>query len=204
MRRRLIVFLIFGLPLAAAENSIELDPGRTTITFTLSDVLHTVHGNFKLKHGSLKFDSSTGKASGEIVVDVASGDSGNGGRDKRMHKEILESARYPEAVFTADRISGELTSPGESQLDVHGMFQIHGSSHEMTLHFRADVKSGEVATTTGFVIPYVQWGMKNPSNFLLRVSDKVEINVRATGRVQSGLGQSSLGKSGLAQSGLGQ
>jgi polyisoprenoid-binding protein YceI len=184
MERRLFLFLICGLPLAAAENNIELDPARTTITFTLADVLHTVHGSFKLKRGSLKVDSGTGKASGEIVVDVASGDSGNGGRDKRMHKEILESARYPEAVFTADRVSGELAARGESQIDVHGMFQIHGRSHEMTLHFRADLKGGEVAATTGFVIPYVQWGMKNPSNFLLRVSDKVEVNVRAAGLVQ--------------------
>jgi polyisoprenoid-binding protein YceI len=132
MKRRFILFLICGLPLAAAENTIELDPSRTTVTFTLSDVLHTVHGSFKLKHGSFKFDSSTGNASGEIVVDVASGDSGNGGRDKRMHKEILESARYPEAVFTADRVSGELALRGEPQLDVHGIFRIHGGSHEMT------------------------------------------------------------------------
>jgi hypothetical protein len=26
---------------------------------------------------------------------------------------------------------------------------------------------------------YVQWGMKNPSNILLKVDDKVEIDVRA-------------------------
>jgi len=184
MKRKLLLFLLCGFPVAAAENAIDLDPGRTAITFTLADVLHTVHGNFKLKRGSLKFDSATGNASGEIVVDVASGDSGNGGRDKRMHKEILESARYPEAVFTADRVSGELAPHGESQLDVHGTFQIHGGSHEMTLHVRADLKGGEVAASTGFVIPYVQWGMKNPSNFLLRVSDKVEVNIRATGRVE--------------------
>jgi polyisoprenoid-binding protein YceI len=184
MKRSLFFFLICSLPLAAAENTIELDPARTTIGFTLADVLHTVRGTFKLKRGALKFDSATGHASGEIVVDVASGNSGGGARDKRMHKEILESARYPEAVFTADRVSGDLAPRGESQLDVHGSFQIHGASHEVTFHFRAEVKNGEVAASTGLVIPYVQWGMKNPSNFLLRVSDKVELNVQATGRVQ--------------------
>src|ERR1700690_2506255 len=137
--KRPLFFLLCALPLAAAESTVELDPARTTINFTLADVLHTVHGTFKLKHGSITFDSSTGKAAGEIVVDVASGNSGGGTRDKRMHKEILESARYPEAVFTADRVSGELAPRGASELDVHGAFQIHGVSHEMTLHLHADV-----------------------------------------------------------------
>ena len=183
MKRCLLLVALCTLPLVAGVSTVELDPARTTIIFTLGDVLHTVHGSFKLKRGSIKFDSSTGQASGEIVVDVASGNSGSGTRDKRMHKEILESARYPEAVFTADRVSGELAPRGTSELDVHGAFQIHGASHEMTLHFRADVNGGEVASSTGFTIPYVQWGMKNPSNFLLRVSDKVEMNIQAVGRM---------------------
>ena len=184
MKRILLALAIGGLRLAAAENRIELDPARTTVNFTLGDVLHTVHGTFKLKRGAVKFDSSTGAASGEIVVDVASGNSGGGARDRRMHREILESARYPDAVFTPDHVSGELAPHGESQLDLHGNFQIHGASHELTLHFRAEVKNGEVAASTGFVIPYVQWGMKNPSNFLLKVSDKVEMSIQAAGRLQ--------------------
>jgi polyisoprenoid-binding protein YceI len=162
---------------------VELDPARTSVGYTVSTTLHTVHGSFKLKHGSLRFDSVTGAASGEIVVDVASGDSGDAARDRRMHKDLLESARFPEAVFTADHISGALAPSGESQLDVHGNFKIHGASHEMTLHFRAEVKGGEVTASTGFSIPYVQWGMKNPGNFLLKVADKVEMQIQATGRL---------------------
>jgi polyisoprenoid-binding protein YceI len=184
MMRRLLCWLLCTLPLAAAESTVELDPARTAINFTLTDVLHTVHGSFKLKRGSITFDSSTGKASGEIVVDVASGNSGNRTRDRRMHKEILQSMRYPEAVFAADRVTGELAPRGTSELDVHGAFQIHGASHEMTLHFRAAVNGSEVASSTGFTIPYVQWGIKNPSNFLLRVSDKVEMNIQAVGRLR--------------------
>jgi len=184
MKRSLLLFLICSFPLAAAENAIELDPARTTVAFTLADVLHTVRGSFKLKRGSLKFDPATGKASGEIVVDVTSGNSGSAARDKRMHKDILESARYPEAVFTPDHVSGALAPKGVSQIDVHGSFQIHGASHDMTFHFRAEVKGGDVAASTGFTIPYVQWGMKNPSTFLLKVSDKVEMSIQAAGRVQ--------------------
>jgi polyisoprenoid-binding protein YceI len=182
MKRRLLILVICTFPLAAAE-TIELDPARTTISFTLADILHTVHGTFKLKHGSMQFDATTGKASGEIVVDVASGNSGGAARDKRMHKEVLESARFPDAVFTPDRVSGALASHGESQLDVHGVFEIHGASHDITLHFRALVQSGEITTSTQFDIPYVEWGMKRPGNFLLKVGDKVEMDIHATGHI---------------------
>jgi polyisoprenoid-binding protein YceI len=168
----------------AAETTIELDSSRTAIRFTLADVLHAIHGTFKLKRGVLKFDPSTGKATGEIVVDVSSGNSGGEARDKRMHKEILESARYPEAIFTPDHVGGELSLSGTSELDVHGTFQIHGASHEETFHFRAQVSGTDVTASTDFVIPYVQWGMKNPGNFLLKVSDKVNMNIQAAGHVQ--------------------
>src|SRR5258705_11263683 len=92
-------------------------------------------------------------------------------------------ARDPDAIFNLDRVSGQLTPQGESQIDAHGTFQIHGSSHEVTLHFRVETKGEELSASTSFTIPYVQWGLKNPSNFLLRVSDKLDMSVQAIGRI---------------------
>jgi polyisoprenoid-binding protein YceI len=175
--------LIVGLPLAAAETTVDLDPIHTSVSFTVADPLHTVHGNFRLKHGLLKLDPVTGKASGIIAVDVTSGDSGSQSRDKRMHRDILESAHFPEAVFTPDRYTGDLLATGESHLDIHGVFQIHGASHEVTFHFHVVAHDGSLVASTNFQVPYVQWGMKSPSNFLLKVSDKVEMTVQATGHM---------------------
>ena len=180
----LLPLLLQTLPLFAAERTIELDPARTKIAFTLVTSVHTVHGTFKLKRGTMKLDSATGAASGEVVVDVPSGDSDNGMRDRRMQKEILESPRYPDAVFIPDHVTGELAPTGASQLDVHGTFQLHGSSHEMTLHFMAENKGSEVVTSTTFMIPYVAWGIKNPGNFLIKVNDNVEMTIQATAKLQ--------------------
>src|SRR4029077_12866791 len=141
----------------------QLDPSKTEIRFTLHDVLHTVHGTFKLKRGTIQLDSETGNASGEIVIDMASGMSGNGSRDHRMHKEILESQRYPEAVFTPDRVEGHIAPQGTSEVDAHGIFRIHGADHELTMHLQVQANGSQYIATTHFTIPYVQWGMKNPS-----------------------------------------
>ena len=171
--------LILLCAAAHAQTAFQLDPSKTEIHFTLHDVLHTVHGTFKLKRGAIQLDPETGKASGEMVIDATSGASGSGSRDGRMHKEILESQRYPEAVFTPDRVEGHIAPEGDSQIDVHGMFRIHGADRELTLHFEIKASGGQYTASTHFVIPYVKWGMKNPSNFLLKVDDKVEMDVRA-------------------------
>ena len=129
-----IVLALFATSALLAAAQFDLDPSKTEIAFHVNSTLHTVHGTFKLKRGSIRIDSETGKASGEIVIDVASGDSGGGSRDKRMHKEILESKKYPEAVFTVDRVQGHV---GEhSEVDLHGMLKIHGGEHELTLHVK--------------------------------------------------------------------
>lgn len=166
---------------AAQEIVFDLDPAQSEVHFTLPDVVHTVHGTFKLKSGAVRFDPATGKAAGEVIVDVATGDSGSPARDRRMHKDILESSRYPDAFFAPDRFDGHFGPDGSADLQVHGVFKIHGTEHEVTFPVHVEMKGEQVTATMHFVVPYVKWGMKNPSNFILRVSDKVQIEIRANG-----------------------
>jgi polyisoprenoid-binding protein YceI len=179
--KEILLALVCAGALAGADTVLELNPAKTEIAFTVSDTLHTVHGTFKLKRGSIRFDPETGKAAGEIVIDVPSGASGSGMRDKRMQKEILESQKYPEAVFTPDRVDGRLAAQGPSEVDAHGTIRIHGADHELTLHFKIVAEGNQYTASTHFTIPYVLWGMKNPSNFFLKVGDKVEMDVKADG-----------------------
>jgi polyisoprenoid-binding protein YceI len=185
MKRGLALFLSLAATAFGAEYSFELKPENTRIEWTLSDALHTVHGTFALASGQVNFDPSTGNASGRVVIDVTSGQSGSAARDKRMHANVLESKKYREAVFTPDRIVGKLEIPGSSEVKVHGVFTIHGASHELTMDARTQATTQATADSMKadltFAIPYVEWGMKDPSSFLLKVNKTLDFAVAAAG-----------------------
>lgn len=166
----------------AQEAHLDFVPSQTTVNFTLGDVLHTVHGTFQLKSGLIQFNPATNAISGSIVVDAASGDSGSGARDKKMHKDILESARYSEVTFRPDRVDGKVSPQGSSTVQVHGMFGIHGAEHEITVPAQVELAPDHWSLTVHFDVPYVKWGMKDPSNFVLRVEKTVAIDLHANGQ----------------------
>jgi polyisoprenoid-binding protein YceI len=175
-------------PAAAQQMQVKLDPAKTRIDWTLGDVLHTVQGTFQLKSGTILFDPHTGEASGQIVVDATSGNSGNSTRDSKMKKEVLESARYPDIVFSPKHVSGFVAGQESSTLQVAGTFAIHGGTHELTLTLPIVVKNTTVDAHTKFDVPYVDWGMKNPSTLFLKVDKSVQISISTVGELQTGNG----------------
>lgn len=167
---------------AAQDTEFRIDPAQSTVKFTLGDVLHTVHGTFQVKRGALQLESG-GKMSGEVVVDAASGNSGSGMRDRKMNKEVLETARYPEISFRPDRVDGPVANPGKESVMVHGIFSIHGINREITVPASLESTADHWSAIVHFTIPYEKWGMKNPSTLFLKVDAAVEIDLAAAGSV---------------------
>jgi polyisoprenoid-binding protein YceI len=179
-----IALLSFASVASAAQSlAFTLDAQHTTINFTLGDVLHTVKGTFHLKQGTLLLDPASGKLTGEIIVDAKSGESGSGMRDRKMHREVLESDRYPDITFRPDRIEGTVGLSGKSSVRVHGIFSIHGSDHELTVPAEVELLPDHWTATLHFAVPYAKWGMKNPSTLFLKVSESVDIDLSAAGSV---------------------
>ena len=178
-----LVLLTSAAAASAQTYVFQLDPHQSRVAFTLEDVLHTVHGTFQLKTGTLQFDVSTGTASGLLVVDATSGDSGSKARDRKMHRDILESQQYPEITFAPHHVSGQVPQDGKAQVILAGVMTLHGQPHELSITVPVEVHPGQVAADMHFIVPYVQWGLKNPSTFILRVSDKVAIDVHAVGPI---------------------
>lgn len=178
--------MVYAARVAAEDAVVEFDPGQTKVTFTLADVLHTVHGAFQLKSGTIRYDPASGAASGALVIDARSGNSGSSARDGRMHRNILESQKFPEITFRPLHVKGNVAAQGDSQVEVEGIFNIHGADHALTLPAKLSANNGQMTITTHFVVPYVAWGLKNPSTFILRVSDKVDIDIQASAHLVSG------------------
>ena len=182
---RLLSLAILAMPAFAAGYALELNPEATKIQWTLKDVLHTVHGSFRLTKGKIDVDTATGKASGQVVVNAASGESGDGARDRRMHANVLESVRYPEATFVPSSFEGMLTIPGSSNIRVRGVLTLHGVPHDVTLDVQANSSApNQLHSVMSLEIPYVAWGMKDPSNFLLKVNKTVSVTIDASGSLQ--------------------
>ena len=169
----------------AQEIVLELDPTQSRLHYTVDSTLHTVHGTFNLKGGSLHFDPESGKAGGEISVLATSGESGNGSRDERMHKEILESQKYPELTFRPVQVEGKVALAGASDVTLRGVMLLHGKEHELVAPVHAELAGDHWKGRTKFEVPYVQWGLKDPSSWLLKVKPVVQIELELAGNAKS-------------------
>src|SRR5271154_3361321 len=171
---------------ASAElrsGTLELYPSKTLIEFRLSGTLHTTHGTFKLERATIIADPATGKAGGSIVVDARSGDTGIGARDNDMRESVLEAQRYPEITFDPQHFTLELRRGGQFQATMQGVLTLHGGRHDVVLTAQGQFVGDNLTATAHFSVPYVDWGLEDPSVLFLTVAKQVDIDIATTGHV---------------------
>jgi polyisoprenoid-binding protein YceI len=166
----------------AQTDTAVLDPAKTHVAWILGGNIHETHGTFHLKEGSIGLNFERKTMSGLVVVDAKSGESGNDTRDHRMQREVLESDKYPEIRFTPETWSGDMALTGSSLIHISGSLELHGAKHQVDIPVALKLEPGRFTGTAQFDVPYVQWGMKDPSNFFLKVEKKVVIQVTAEGK----------------------
>jgi len=183
-----LLTLAWASPATAAETVVQLDPEATEVSFVLGATAHDVHGTFGFREGTIRFDPATGEASGELVVDATAADTGNGSRDKTMHKKVLESDKFPNIVFHIERVKGSLPEPGaagaKASLELQGTMEIHGGKHPLTMPAEVTRDGDTIHATTHFDVPFVEWGMHDPSVLFLRVEKNVAVTVETEGHLQ--------------------
>ena len=185
MRGVLVAALVaLAAPAAADSFRLALDPASTEIVFTLGARLHTVHGRFALASGAIAFDPQTGAASGEVGVDATSGDTGIARRDRVMHEQVLDSAHHGLLVLRPERIEPARREADALAGTLFGRLEVRGAEHPIAIPFEASRHGERAELTARFEVPWVAWGLPDPSNLLLSVEKTLTVDVRARGTLE--------------------
>ena len=172
------------VPAALAQHqSFVVNPDGSQVRITLNTTHEGVNGAFHIQSGSIEFDRNTPKMAGSVVVLSASGNTGNGSRDKRMDKEILKVDQYATVSFEPKSYTGALAAEGDSTLQVTGTFTLLGAPHEITIPILVHIEGTAATAKAHFVMPYVQWGVKNPSFLIWKAEDNVAVDLFLNGRL---------------------
>lgn len=181
--------LLLTSPAAAAGTlTLRLDPDASSLGFVLDATLHKVEGHLGTASGAVAFDPVSGEATGEVVIDLTAARTGNERRDRKMHDKVLETDRHPVATYRVSRISfrGPLQQ-GPNDVQLRGELDLRGDSHPIEVLATAELR-GDRVTATGFLdVPYVDWGLHDPSFFVLRVGKEVRVELSIAGTVEGEL-----------------
>ena len=172
------------VPAALAQHqSFIVNPDASEVKITLKTTHELVNGAFHIQSGSIDFDRSNPKMAGSVVVLSGSGKTGNDSRDKKMNKDILKVEQYATVSFEPKTYTGAIALSGDSNLQVTGVFTLLGTPHEITIPILVHLEGTTATAKAHFVVPYVQWGLKNPSFLIWKADDDVAIDLSLTGRV---------------------
>ena len=182
-------FTVFALavllaPVALAQRqTFVANPDASEIKMTLKTTREVVNGTFHIQSGSLEFDRSAAKMSGSVVVLAGSGKTGNGSRDKKMNKDILEVEQHATVSFEPKSYAGAIAPSGDSTIQVTGIFTLLGTSHKITIPILVHLEGTTATAKAHFVVPYIQWGLKDPSILFWKADKDVAIDLFLTGRL---------------------
>ncbi len=174
------LLLALGAGSRAEPALLTLDPEEGEIRFRLGATLHTVRGSLRLASGEVELDLERGAISGRVALDARSAQTGIAARDRRMHEEVLESDRFPEIVFLPRELRGLRRAGQVVEAEVAGVVRIRGLERDLVVPLRARFEQSGGAWIEGsFAVPYLRWGLRDVSSFLLRVEPEVQVSVKA-------------------------
>jgi hypothetical protein len=150
---------------------------------TLNTTHELVSGAFHVQSGWIDFDRSAPRISGSVVVAAGSCKTGNDSRDKKMNRDILKVEQFANVSFEPKSYSGVIAPSGDSTIQVTGIFTLLGTPHEIAVPILVHLEGTAATAKAHFVVPYVQWGLKNPSFLVWKADNDVAIDLFLSGRL---------------------
>jgi polyisoprenoid-binding protein YceI len=181
----LALAVILGPAALAQHQTFTVNPDASEVKMTLNTTHEVVNGAFHIQSGSIEFDRSNPKMSGSVAVLAGSGKTGNDSRDKKMDKDILKVDQYTTVSFAPKTYTGTIAPSGDSTIQVSGVFTLLGTAHDLTIPMQIHMDGLKTTARAQFVVPYVQWGLKNPSFLIWKAENDVAIDLNLVGEVSS-------------------
>jgi polyisoprenoid-binding protein YceI len=173
-------------PAALAQHqTFAVNPDASEVRMKLNTTHEIVNGAFHIQSGSIEFDRSNPKMSGSVAVLAGSGKTGNDSRDKKMNKDILKVEQYTTVSFAPKTYTGTIAPSGDSTIQVSGVFTLLGNPHDLTIPMQIHLDGSKATAKAQFVIPYVQWGLKNPSFMFWKADNDVAMDLNLVGQVSN-------------------
>lgn len=177
-----LTFLCSGAVLAQHQ-TFAVNPDTSEVRMKLNTTHEIVNGTFRVTSGLVNFDRAHSSISGKVIVAAASGKTGNDSRDKRMDKDILKVDQFTTVSFEPRTYSGVIAASGDSTIQVSGVFTLLGTPHDLTIPMEIHLDGAKATVKAHFVVPYVQWGLKNPSFLFWKAENDVAIDLVLAGDI---------------------
>jgi polyisoprenoid-binding protein YceI len=182
----ILTFAVVLAPAALAQHeTFAVNPDASKVRMTLNTTHEVVNGTFHIQSGSIEFDRSSPTMSGVVVVLAGSGQTGNDSRDRKMKKDVLKVDQYAAVTFAPKSYVGSIAPVGDSTIRASGVFTLLGSPHDLTIPIQIHREGSSASATAHFVIPYVQWGLRNPSFLFWKAENDVAIDLDLVGAISN-------------------
>jgi polyisoprenoid-binding protein YceI len=181
----LALAIILGPTALAQHQTFTVNPDASDVKMKLNTTHEVVNGTFHVQSGSINFDRTASNISGTVIVAAGSGKTGNDSRDKKMNKDILKVDQFATVSFALKAYNGAIAASGDSTIQVSGVFTLLGNPHDLTIPIQIHMDGSKATARAQFVVPYVQWGLKNPSFMFWKAENNVGIDLNLIGQISN-------------------
>ncbi len=169
----------------AQHQTFAVNPDASEVKMKLNTTHEVVNGIFRVQSGSIDFNRTASHISGIVIVAAGSGKTGNDSRDKKMNKDILKVDQFATVSFAPKRYNGIIGASGDSTIQVSGLFTLLATAHDLTIPMQIHVDGTKATVKAQFVVPYVRWGLKNPSFLIWKAENEVAIDLNLVGQISN-------------------
>ena len=168
----------------STEFEIQSGAKENSVVFASHAPMESFEGSTRDISGRISVDPAALDApvAAEIVVQLAGLKTGKKLRDKHMHENHLETAKYPEVRFTAAELVGasarELTVGRSVNFRIRGTFDLHGVQRTIEAPVEATlVDADHLHVVARFPVLISDYEIERPKFLFMKLSEEQKITV---------------------------